>query len=100
MGRGRNAKDGETRTAPNGYHYTKVDGTWRLTHHLVAERKLGRALKDDERVYFKDKDRDNLSPDNLEVRPVKNGRQQRIDELRRKITIMQDELDELVSSDN
>lgn len=99
MGRGAQAKDGDTRVAPNGYHYTKQNGKWRLTHHIVAEKKLGRALRKDERVYFKDKDRDNRHPDNLEIKGIKNGKQQRIDRLRQQITILQDELDDLVASD-
>lgn len=78
MARGRNAEVGATRVAQNGYHYTKVqdDGTgkpgWRLTHHLVAEKKLGRAIRTDERVEFLDGKRSNLSPDN--VRVVEKGR--------------------------
>jgi hypothetical protein len=67
--RGKSAKPGDTRIAPNGYHYTKTkrDG-WRLTHHIIAEKTLGRPLKDGERVVFIDKDRSNLEPNNIEVK--------------------------------
>lgn len=56
MGRGQTADVGATRVAPNGYHYTKTpEHGWRLTHHITAEKVLGRPLKDDEIVKFKDK---------------------------------------------
>ena len=50
--RGKLAEDGSTRIAKNGYHYTKVEGRWRLTHHIRVEEKLGRPLKENERVSF------------------------------------------------
>jgi hypothetical protein len=50
MGRGKAAESGATRTSQNGYHYTKVENDWRLTHHLTAEKKLGRPLNDNEIV--------------------------------------------------
>jgi hypothetical protein len=66
--RGRRSNPGDTRVAPNGYHNTyTADGGWRLTHHILIEMKLGRALKADERVEFIDKDRTNLEADNLRV---------------------------------
>lgn len=99
MGKGKNAKDGDERVAPNGYRYTKENGKWRLTHHIIAEKSLGRALRPDERVYFKDKERSNLDPNNLEVKPVKNGKQAKIDRIKRQIMILQDELNDLEGSD-
>lgn len=99
MGKGKNAKDGDTRVSPNGYHYTKQGGKWRLTHHIVAEDMLGRTLRKDERVYFKDKNRSNRHPNNLEVKSTQNGKQQRIDKIRRQIMILQDELNDLEGSD-
>jgi hypothetical protein len=54
--------------AKNNYHYTRTEEKWRLTHHLIAEEKLGRPLHEDERVVFRDRDRTNLNPDNIEVR--------------------------------
>lgn len=67
MARGKEAPVGTKRTSPNGYEYTKTETGWRLSHHLVAEKKLGRPLARDERVKFKTKDKTNLSPDNIEV---------------------------------
>lgn len=68
MTRGRAAQPGDTNVSANGYHYTRTDVAWRLTHHLVAEEKLGRALRSDERVTFADGDRTNLHRDNIVVR--------------------------------
>lgn len=55
MGRGKTAEVGDTRVAQNGYHYTKTETGWRLTHHLTAEKKLGRPLAENEIVKLKDK---------------------------------------------
>lgn len=72
--RGQKSKQGDTRVAPNGYHYTRTKEGWQLTHRLVAARKLGRDLESDERVRFVDGDRSNYSdPSNLEVFTVKKG---------------------------
>ena len=64
---------GSTRVSQNGYHYTKVaESKWRLTHHIVAEKRYGRKIREGERVTFKDKDRTNLKPDNIEIVSSKN----------------------------
>jgi hypothetical protein len=73
MARGKAAKEGDTRVAPNKYHYTRTATEWRLTHHIIAEQKLGRPLRDDERVSFKDRNRNNLSPDNLIIQVQGSG---------------------------
>lgn len=53
MPRGKASNIGDTRVAANGYHYTKTEEGWRLTHHIVAEREiLGRPLRENERVEF------------------------------------------------
>lgn len=65
--RGKTAEEGATYVSDNGYHYTKKGGKFRLTHHLVAEQRLGRALADGERVTFHDKDKTNLDPSNIVV---------------------------------
>lgn len=66
------ASIGTERIAQNGYHYIKVaEGRWRLRHHIVAEDKYGRKVRENERVIFKDKDRDNFNPNNIEI-VVKN----------------------------
>jgi hypothetical protein len=66
--RGKTQPNGATRISLNGYHYTKKDGTWYLTHRLIAEEALGRPLSVGEQAIFKDRDRRNLAPDNIEVR--------------------------------
>ena len=74
MARGQKAKVGDTRTAPNGYHYTRTKTGWVLTHRITAERKLGRPLAENERVRFIDGDRSNFrDPDNLDIYEVRKG---------------------------
>jgi len=66
--RGRLSQPGDTMVNANGYHHTKTASQgWRLTHHILAEQKLGRPLHADEMVRFKDADRANLTVDNVEV---------------------------------
>jgi hypothetical protein len=83
------AADGTVRVSTNGYSYTKSEGKWRLTHHLIAEAKLGRALAPGERVEFKDKDRENLSPENILVRVKGEG------SITRRIAVIDDRIREL-----
>jgi hypothetical protein len=101
MARGASAPLGSTRTSANGYHYTKaIDPAtnkecWRLTHHIVAEQKLGRPLREDERVHFVGKKSD-LSPDNIKV--VEKGRgslRRRKAQIEARIAELQSELDEI-----
>ena len=73
MVRGRKAKVGDTRVAPNGYHYTRTAKGWMLTHRLNLQQHLGRPLSSDERVRFVDGDRTNLSITNLDVYVTKKG---------------------------
>lgn len=96
MARGNASPVGATRVSANGYHYTKTEDGWRLTHHLLAEEKLGRPLEDNERVYFVDKDRTNLSKDNVEVKETVDQTEKRIADLRARIRRDQDELNELL----
>ena len=94
MGRGKTADEGATRVAPNGYHYTKVDGRWRLTHHLVAEKMLGRPLKEGERVVFKTGNKLKLTEDNIQVVQKGSGSvRRRKAVLEARIEEMQAELD-------
>lgn len=67
MPKGVAAPVGTRRKTQNGYWTTKTEVGWRYDHQLVAEEELGRPLERDEDVRFKDKDKDNLDPDNLEV---------------------------------
>lgn len=73
---GKVAKDGDEYTAANGYRYRRVQGRFRLLHHLIAEGQLGRPLLPNEGVYFVDGDRSNLDPGNVGVR-IKGGSKQR-----------------------
>ena len=98
--RGQTVDVGATRVSANGYQYTKVanEGSgkagWRLTHHLLAEEKLGRPLKADERVSFiKGK---TLSIDNIRI--DKKGRlshKRRIAQIEARIEELQAELKQL-----
>jgi len=72
MPRGQTSDDGMTRVAPNGYHYIKVDGKWRLRHHVEMEKILGRPLAEDERVHFVTGDKTDWSERNLRL--VKQGK--------------------------
>jgi hypothetical protein len=94
--RGKQAKPGDTRTSPNGYHYTRTANKWELTHRLVAELTLGRPLRDNERCTFKDGDRTNLAPDNIVVSEKKTkSNASRRAQLEAKIEALQAELDAL-----
>ncbi len=73
MSRGRKANIGDTRTALNGYHYTRTASGWESTHRLVLQKKLGRPISTAERVRFLDGDRGNLDPENLEVYKVREA---------------------------
>ena len=80
----------------NGYHYTKQGSRWRLTHHIVAEKKLGRDLREDERVSFLNGNKRDLHPDNLLVTVKgKASIRQRIARLEARISELQAELDQL-----
>lgn len=91
--RGKSASIGATKVSPNGYHYTKTERKWELTHRLIAERKLGRPLSDNEYARFKDNDRTNLNPDNIIVKEYRqrsvnhkiNNLEARIEELQAKL---------------
>jgi hypothetical protein len=83
------AADGTIRVSANGYSYTKSDGRWRLTHHIIAEANLGRPLAPGERVEFKDKDRTNLKPENVLVRTKGEG------SVTRRLAVIDDRIREL-----
>lgn len=67
MAKGKAVDNGSTRVAPNGYHYTKVNGTWRLTHHIKMEEYIGRKLRDGERVHFVTGNKLDFSKKNLRL---------------------------------
>jgi hypothetical protein len=89
MPRGKAAEVGSTRVAPNGYHYTRTKNTWRLTHHIWAEKYLGRPLREGERVEFVGKDKTDFSEENLRV--TQQGRSS----LRRRKAVLEERIREL-----
>lgn len=93
--KGRRKPIGAKRVSPNGYEYTKTNDGWVLSHRLVAEEKLGRKLRDNERTYFVDGDRKNLDPDNIAVREAENTKEIRIEKLKTRIKALQQELVDL-----
>lgn len=54
----------------NGYVQVKTENGWKLKHRLVMEKKLKRPLARNERVYFKNGNKSDYRPSNLEVRVV------------------------------
>jgi hypothetical protein len=93
---------GGERVAKNGYHYIKVEtvnggSEWKLKHHLVAERTLGRKIDTAvERVFFKDTNKENFDPDNIVVEPKKGmTREARKARLQSRIEELQGQLEDL-----
>lgn len=94
--RGQAANVNDTRVSANGYHYTRTESGWRLTHHLVAEGLLGRKLQPDERVVFRTKNKLDLSEDNIQVVPKgKSSVRRRIAQVEARIAELQAELHDL-----
>ena len=89
MARGAAANVGDERWSPNGYLYRKTENGWETVHRLLAEEALGRSLNENEYVTFKDNDKTNLDPGNIEVRL--RGRTS----LRRRLAQVEDRLREL-----
>jgi hypothetical protein len=99
MARGKKSRVGDIRVAPNGYQYTRTEAGWALTHRLLVERDLGRSLRYDERVRFRDGNRANLNLGNLEVRKVKESTKERKRaRIEARIEELQAQLEELDSS--
>ncbi len=70
MPRGEMARVGDKFTSQNGYHYLRTLTGWRLEHHVIAEKKFHRTIDTTlETIYFIDRNRDNLDPENIGVRP-------------------------------
>lgn len=90
--------EGHRFQAANGYWYEKRNGKHRLLHHLIAEEQIGAPIDTRiHRVSFKDGNRENLDPDNIVVTQKSKGKQQRIDAIKKKIALLQEELEELES---
>ena len=67
MGRGKTVEIGATRVSQNGYHYTKCEEGWRFTHHLTAEKHLGRPIGENEIVKILNKREPYKFDDNITV---------------------------------
>jgi len=88
--------DGYEYVAANGYSYRKVNGEFVLIHHLIAAEQLGRPHdKATERVVFKDNNRANLDPSNIEVVQKVGGKNKRIETLLVRRAAIDEELREL-----
>lgn len=97
MPRGQVAKPGDVCIAQNGYSYTYTELGRRLTHHLVAEEKLGRALQGNERVSFVDGDKTNFDPSNIVVTLKQiTSINKRLAKINQKIYELQEERSELL----
>ena len=85
---------GTRRKRQNGYWETKTKLGWERDHNIIAEQKLGRPLDHSkEWAYFIDGDKDNLSPDNIEVRPVRSVKIKRSLQLRTQVKKLRQDLD-------
>lgn len=97
MTRGQKANVGDTSINANGYHNTRVEEGWRLTHHIIMEETLGRKLRPNERVVFKDGKRDNLDPSNIVVSTSARGSLRRKKaQLEERIRELQAQLDDVI----
>jgi len=92
MARGTAKQIGDTFKNANGYTYEKTEKGWEPLHRLIAERRLGRSLKPEERAIFKDGNRHNLDPDNIVV-VEKYNRQS----LQAKLTRIEEDIRELTA---
>lgn len=96
MPRGTKSQIGDTRVQPNGYHNTRTENGWRLTHRILVEKSLDRPLREGERVRFIDGDRTNLNPENLEVyQALEASKAKRRATLEARIDDLQAQLEEL-----
>lgn len=67
MPRGKSVPVGSRTRNANGYWMVKTEQGWRFVHHIAAEDKLRRPLLKGERVTFKDGNKDNCIPNNMEI---------------------------------
>jgi hypothetical protein len=74
MPRGQKAEVGTETVNANGYTQVKTATGWVGKHTLVLEEKLGRKLVPGERAIFKDGDRTNLKPENIELAVAGNAK--------------------------
>ena len=76
------AEVGEEFVQPNGYTRVKTENGWVGKQRLVAEEKLGRSLKSNERVYFGDGDITNFDPNNIIVKQKAPASTKKIDSIK------------------
>lgn len=98
MPRGEAAKVGDTFVNRNGYTYVKTEDRGFVAKHvLVKEKDIGRRLASNEFVKFRDNDRSNCEPDNLElrIRGDRRSPQARLAALEARIEELEAEAEEL-----
>jgi hypothetical protein len=100
MSRGKPSKVGDTKISPNRYHYTRTENGWELTGRKIGAEKLGRALKNTERIRFLDGNQLNLDPSNIEVREVRTTPGAKRARLEARIEELQAQLAELEEASN
>jgi len=90
MPRGKSSPLGTETTNANGYTQVKVaNGKWIGKHVIIAQERLGRTLLPGERAIFKDGNKENLDPENIEV--VSTGTRKSI---KAKIAKLQSEIED------
>lgn len=103
MSRGTAKAVGDQFENANGYLYEKTEAGWEPVHKLIAEKRLGRKLKPEERAVFKDGNRRNRDPDNIVVVEKYNkqslqAKLVRIEENIRELEAQADELRQQIAS--
>ena|SRR5438105_1198768 len=71
MARGAISELGTENVSQNGYTYVKTEDGWKLKHHIIAEKKIKRPLEKNERAFFKDGDKTNFKPSNIEIKTTR-----------------------------
>lgn len=74
MPRGKESPIGTEMVNQLGYTQVKTERGWVGKHTLVLEKKLGRQLVSGERATFKDKDKTNFKPDNIQLATSGNAK--------------------------
>jgi hypothetical protein len=97
VSRGTSKEIGDHFTNANGYTYEKTEAGWTPLHQVIAEKKLGRPLKPEERAYYIDGNRTNHSEDNVgvKIKYPKQSPQGKLIAINAQIQDLQDQLEEL-----
>jgi hypothetical protein len=97
MTRGQASEIGSEMTSQNGYHYIRTEDGWRLRHHIIMEEKLGRKVDThQETVFFIDHDRNNLDPDNIDIKPKskvkrKEKLEEQLERIKEELALLEEE---------